>query len=443
MNRRFSPASQVTIASSGQRQVQLADQAARLDRRLVRARRLDVPRSQALVGLGDPPRAPAVVGDAGVLRRFQQLRQDRLRVAEHRLGDRERPGGVARLDVDLDDRLALRIEQRAVLERGVGRAELGADRQDEVGLGHHGVGGLQPERPEDAERERVGVREDALAGGGRGDRRAEVLGEGAELGAGARDPHAVAGHDQRSLGGGEHPDGALHLGGGRGLARLVLARREVRGRLVQARRRVRTDRRAERGAVVEHGDRPAVAGQGVLDGELGLLDGLAGLTGDEDLLGVAGDRAPRVPGAVVGGAGLVRAVMGERRIVAQVREDQHRRAGQEALDDAHAGVGQHEGGLPHHHAGLAGQPAVDVRHDGAEPLLADEHGADRVLVVVERVEDPAGAAARHPEDVVDPGLFEDPDDGLWNGDVVIEQPLRRHRVALPVGHPLRCPVPGR
>ena len=47
--------------------------------------------------------------------------------------------------------------------------------------------------------------------------------------------------------------------------------------------------------------------------------------------------------------------------------------------------------LAHRDAGLAGQPAVHVGHDGGEALLADEHGPDGALVVVKGVEDLAGA----------------------------------------------------
>jgi hypothetical protein len=48
-------------------------------------------------------------------------------------------------------------------------------------------------------------------------------------------------------------------------------------------------------------------------------------------------------------------------------------------------------------------------------------------VIVEGIEDPPGAAAGHPEDVIDAGLFEDPDDGPGDGNVMIEQSLHRHR----------------
>ena len=60
----------------------------------------------------------------------------------------------------------MRIEQVAIFPGGVGRAQLGTDRQNQVGLGDRGVRRRCAEGAEDAERERVRFSEDALAGGG-------------------------------------------------------------------------------------------------------------------------------------------------------------------------------------------------------------------------------------------------------------------------------------
>src|SRR5215218_7716509 len=119
---------------------------------------------------------------------------------------------MARFDVDLDNGLAPRVQELVVLERRVGRAKLGPYGQDQVGFRDDRVRRLQAERPEDTQRERVGLGEDALARRGRHDRRAKLLGEGLKLGAGTGDADAVAGHDQwprRPL---EQAHGTLDLG---------------------------------------------------------------------------------------------------------------------------------------------------------------------------------------------------------------------------------------
>src|SRR5205814_3564963 len=75
------------------------------------------------------------------------------------------------------------------------------------------------EGAEDAEGELMSLGEDALAGGGGGDRGIEQLGQGAELGLGAADTDAVAGDDDRAGGGGDQPQGGLRSEerrGGRG-----------------------------------------------------------------------------------------------------------------------------------------------------------------------------------------------------------------------------------
>ncbi len=108
---------------------------------------------------------------------------------------REVPRRVARLDVDLDEGLPRRIEQLAVFPGGVARAELGADRQHQIGLGDAGVGRLGAEGAEHAQRQRMGFGKAALAGGGRRHRQPGGLGE---RGAAARSPGRCARRCRRS-----------------------------------------------------------------------------------------------------------------------------------------------------------------------------------------------------------------------------------------------------
>src|SRR4051794_22750247 len=58
---------------------------------------------------------------------------------------------MARLDLDLDEALARRIEQCRVLVAGVTRPKLGADRQYHVRFRDHRVGSLEPEVAEYAQ----------------------------------------------------------------------------------------------------------------------------------------------------------------------------------------------------------------------------------------------------------------------------------------------------
>ena len=78
--------------------------------------------------------------------------------------DRERPGQIARLDIDLDECLPLGIEKRRILTRGVGRRHFGAGNDHKIGFGHAGIRRRRTEGPEDAKRERMRFGQASLAG---------------------------------------------------------------------------------------------------------------------------------------------------------------------------------------------------------------------------------------------------------------------------------------
>ena len=156
----------------------------------------------------------------------------------------------------------------------------------------------------------------------------------------------------------------------------------------------------------------------MLERNLQAVDALDRIGGNKGALGDGRKRLFGVPGAVVAGASLVGAVLRVGGIVAQVGQQQHRRARQMGFNRAEAGV-QQEGGLADGHARFAGQTAVGLGHHPGACLFADEHRPDRVPVVVQGVKQRSGIAARNTEDHIDPGLFKDADNGLtWRNGLV-------------------------
>ena len=251
------------------------------------------------------------------------------------------------------------------------------------------------------------LREHALAGGGGGDRGGQQLGQGGQLGVGAGDAHAVAGHDRR-------PTRAREGRGRVRNVRLAAVRpgREVAPGRVQCRPAVGSYRAAEGGAVVDHPHRAALAAERVLDGELSVLYRLHGVVRHGGVLGDRGERVARVERAVVAGAALIRRVLRIGRLVGQVGQQQHGRAAHVCLERAEQGVGEHEGALPDGYSRLAGEPAVHLGHHARELLVAHQHGANRLLAVVQGVVEPPHVAADDAEHHVDSGALKrayDPD----------------------------------
>ena len=117
------------------------------------------------------------------------------RVGHDRGGHRIVPADLERLDVDLQERLAVGVEQLGILEARVGRRQARADHEHGVGARHHLVGRRLPPVAEHAERERVRLRHRALAGRRGGDGNAGGLGQARERRPGARGVHPVAGED--------------------------------------------------------------------------------------------------------------------------------------------------------------------------------------------------------------------------------------------------------
>ena len=105
------------------------------------------------------------------------------------------PSDVERVHVDLEESLAIGVEQLGVLEAGVGGRQARADDEHGVRGRHHLVGdGLAPV-PEHAERLRMHVGDRALARRGRGHGNREEIGQRRQLRPRARGVHAVARED--------------------------------------------------------------------------------------------------------------------------------------------------------------------------------------------------------------------------------------------------------
>ena len=160
----------------------------------------------------------------------------------------------------------------------------------------------------------------------------------------------------------------------------------------------------------------------MLERNLQAVDALDRIGGHKGALGDGRKRLFGVPGAVVTGAGLVGAVLRVGGVIAQVGQQQHRRAGQMGFDRAEAGV-QQKGRLADGHARLAGQTAVGLGHYPGARLFADEHRPDRVSVVVQGVEQRPGIAARNAKDHIDPGLLKDADNGLTRRNGLVNKRL--------------------
>ena len=256
-------------------------------------------------------------------------------------------------------------------------------------------------------------RDRALAGRRGRDRNRQQVGQLGQLRPGARGVHPIAGDDHRARGGEERVGHLPHVGR-RGLRHAV---RQVSRRLVNPGRPPGLHRAAERAAAEDDRHGPRRARRRVLDGELDRLDGLLGLGDRRGVLGRAREQIAEIVIAVLAGAGLVGRVVHEGRHVREVAEQQHRRRALHRLERAEERVTREEDALAHDDAGLAGEPAVHLRHDRAHLLVADQDRLDR-LRVVERVEDASGVAAGHAEDELDARLLEDADDGVGNVDLV-------------------------
>ena len=265
------------------------------------------------LGAGHRVRAPA--GEAG---RGQGVEHG-TGVADQELLYRQRPGAVQRIDVDLDDGLAGRVDQRRDLVDRVQRAQPGPHRDEQVRLADQCVGAFPPPLTEHAAAQGVGLGVGSLAALGGDHRRVGRVGEGQQAVVGPAHPHAVAGDD----------DGPLRLAdrlgrvGDRGRVRRRGQFLDVPVGVVDARERVGSHAALEGGRVIDHGDRPGVPGQRVLDGQLGLLDGLGRVVADEHRLADRLERRDRVVHAVLAGAGMVVAVVAHPAAVEHLGQDHH------------------------------------------------------------------------------------------------------------------------
>ena len=169
----------------------------------------------------------------------------------------------------------------------------------------------------------------------------------------------------------------------------------------------------------------------MLDAELGRLHRGHRVVRLHDLLGDAAKGAARVPAAPVAGPLLIGRMERKARGVAEIGQQQHRRARQMRLDDPDHAVAEHPRPLPQEHAGAPGQPPVNLGHDPAQQLLAHQDGADRVLVFAQARHDAPGVAAGDAEDHLDPGFFEHPGDERARRRLFGQHRLDRHGLILP------------
>jgi hypothetical protein len=151
------------------------------------------------------------------------------------------------------------------------------------------------------------------------------------------------------------------------------------------------------------------------------------------MLGDAAEGAPRVPASPIAGRLLIGRMQRKARSVAEIGQQQHRRARQICLDGAEQPVAEHPRPLAEQHPGPPRQPAIDFGHHPAQRFLAHQHGADRVLVLAEPRYNTAGVASRNAEYHLDPGFLENPGNQHARRHFFGQHRLDRHRITLPCG----------
>src|SRR5580704_14319676 len=109
---------------------------------------------------------------------------------------------------------------------------------------------------------------------------------------------------------------------------------------------------------VEHRDRPRLAGERMLYRELRGLDCGDRVVRLHDVLRDAAEGAARVPAAPVAGRLLIGRVQCKARRIAEIGQEQHRRARQMSLDRAEKPVAEHPWALPEQHTRPLCQPEM-------------------------------------------------------------------------------------
>ena len=330
-----------------------------------------------------------------------ELGQDGPRVADEGDLDREGPPGVARVDVDLDDRLIPRIEDLRPFADGIGRRQLRAHHQHGVGLAHHVVGQALAVHAHHAEGQRMRLFDGALALVGGRHRHSPHLGQLPQRIVGTGVVDSFARHDDGPARAGQDFDGPGDVLGRRGGRRGG----QVASRVVKERRGLDVDLADDGGASHQDARRPRIAADGVFDRQLHADDGFLRLGGQRGVLGHRAKDAQQVDAPVLAGPRLGHRMLGHA-AVGGVGEDHHWRAAQVGLHHPEAGVGAHEHALTHDHGGPAAGAGVGVGHDRRRLLVPDEDRADPVLFVEQRGEDRHRPAAGDAEDELDSGLFQ-------------------------------------
>ena len=172
--------------------------------------------------------------------------------------------------VDLDHGLAGRVQQGPVLVEGVARPQLRSDRQHHVGSSDDVVGGSTTRTVRSPRRHGVGLGEHALSARRGGDRRVYRLGQAGQAGLGPGQADPVAGHDHRA----RRPARTRRRRSSASWSTLRWGQRQVGARWGRCAAPMSGRPGLQGAAVVDDRNRPRLSGQGVFQGELGVLDGL-------------------------------------------------------------------------------------------------------------------------------------------------------------------------
>ena len=124
----------------------------------------------------------------------------------------------------------------------------------------------------------------------------------------------------------------------------------------------------------------------------------------------------QVESTVIARSILVGAVLGCRKIIGRVADDEHRHSREIGLEDSQPPAGSDPGALPDNRGRLSGKLRVRVRHGRRAALLPDQNGLYSVLLVHQTVEKKRCIPPRDAENMVDSRLDED---------IGEEQPHRR------------------
>src|SRR5438093_5380927 len=113
-------------------------------------------------------------------------------------------------------------------------------------------------------------------------------------------------------------------------------------------------------------------------------------------------------------------MMRKRRVIAEVGEEEQRRAGQMSFKHTQSSA-EHERALSDSDSWPASESAIHLCHDAGARFVAHEHGPNSPLMIVQGIEERERIASRQTEDHIDARLFQYPNDCLTGRDLFLEQ----------------------